>query len=383
MNESRLHSPTAAASFPVVDLHAHPGLKAYLFRARFWKAHDPPAGVWPFTMNVDLDALLAGGVQLFVGATYVVERAMFRDIWPLRFLAASLPRGRRLASGPMDQLTTEALDGAEEMVRETRRRRGDVIEVARTLAEARRIAGSGRICMLHALEGAHHLNGKLEMVETLVRRGVCMMVVPHLYPNEAGGCVDLFSRVKWPLRLGCLSAKRQDESGLSPWGRQLVERLLDVGIIVDVTHGTAAFQREVIELARRHPKRRPVVMSHVYFAGSFQSGKAPGPPEIRAIADTGGVVGLMMARYPEPGHRHARGIEIVLEGIDHLVRHGGDDVVAIGSDFDGFTRVAKDMKSPRDYASFREAMLRKYTETQVAKFLAGNAWRVLEEGWGR
>jgi len=376
-------APAANGSFPVVDLHAHPALKACLFKTRFWEAHQPPAGAWPFSMCVDFDALRAGGVKTIVCATCVVERAMFRDAWPLRLLAAVYPRARHLATAPVAQLTREALDEAEAMIAETRRRRGEVIELARTYADVQRITGAGRMCFVHALEGAHHLGGDLGMVDELYQRGVCMMVVPHLYPNEAGGCVDLFSRVKRPLRLGCFSGKFQNDSGLTPWGRQLVEKLLETGIIVDPTHGAPDLRREVIELARRHPKRRPVVMSHVYLAGSFQSKKAPSPEEIRAIADTGGVVGLMMARYPQPETRGLTGVEIVLQGIDQLVRHGGDDVVAIGSDFDGFTSVAKDLKSPRGFAHLREMMLRQYSGSRVAKFLCGNAERVLKEGWGR
>ena len=78
--------------FPVVDLHAHPALKACLFKTRFWKAHHPPAGYFPPAMCVDVDALLHGGVKTLLCATYVPERELFRDIWPLGALAAVHPR---------------------------------------------------------------------------------------------------------------------------------------------------------------------------------------------------------------------------------------------------------------------------------------------------
>ena len=376
-------TPGAKVPFPVVDLHAHPALKSCLFKTRFWNAHHPPAGYFPLTMCVDVDALLHGGVKTFVCATYVPERTLFKDVWPLGVLAAVHPRTKHIATAPMDQLTREGLDAAEDMIADTRRLRGDVIEVARTHSDVERITKQGKICMLHAVEGAHHLGGSLDGVDYLYERGVCLMVVPHLYPNEAGGCVDLLSGCKLARWFGCFRPKYQDASGLSAWGHELVEKLLDVGIIVDPTHGTRELRKQMIALARKHPKRRPVVMSHVYLPTSRQSPKAPDSDEIRAIADTGGVIGIMMAQYPGPGRRGLTGIEVVMQTIDHLVRYGGEDVVAIGSDFDGFTSVPKDLKSPRGYANLRQAMLGRYSESQVAKFLSGNAERVLRAGWGR
>jgi len=334
-------------------------------------------------MCVDVDALQHGGVKTLVCATYVPERELFQDVWPLRVLAAVHPRAKHIATAPMFQLTREHLDAVEDMIAETRRQRGDVIELARTHADLERITRQGKICVLHAVEGAHHLSGNLDEVDYLYERGVCMMVVPHLYPNKAGGCADLLTGYKVARWFGCFSPKYQAASGLSPWGHELVDKLLEVGIIVDSTHGPRELRKQVIALARKHPKRRPVVMSHVYLPASVQSPKAPDPEEIRAIADTGGVIGIMMAQYPGPDSRGLTGIEVVMQSIDRLARHGGEDVVAIGSDFDGFTSVPRDLKSPRGYTSLRQAMLRRYSESQVAKFLSGNAERVLRAGWGR
>ena len=107
-----------SGEFPVVDLHAHPALKSCLFKTRFWKAHYPPAGYFPPAMCVDLDALLHGGVKTFVCATYVPERELFRDVWPLGILAAVHPRARHFATAPIEQLTRECLDAAEDMIAE-------------------------------------------------------------------------------------------------------------------------------------------------------------------------------------------------------------------------------------------------------------------------
>ena len=292
-----------------------------------------------------------------------------------------------IARGAPDQLLREYLDTAEQMVEETRERRGDIIEIGRNYADYERITNEGKICMLHAVEGAHHLNGNIGMVDELYERGICQMIVPHLYPNEAGGCTDLMTKeARIPFLPGCFKEENQDTSGLSDWGRELVEKLLDVGILVDPTHGTREYRRQVIEIARNHPKKRPIIMSHVNLPGGLvgKSDHNPMPEDIREIADTGGVLGLIMS-YHEWENAHAMsGVENILVGVDYLIQHGGEDVVAFGSDFDGYPKVLpKDIKAPRGYSAIRDALMKKYTETQVAKFMSGNAERVLRDGWGK
>ena len=376
-------TPLVDTRFGILDLHMHPTLMAYMFKTKFWKAHHPPLWFCPWSMRVDMDALIEGGVKAFLCTTYVLERELFDDVWPLQIVAALYPRGKHIATAPLDQLTREYLDFAEQMVEETRRQRGDIIEIARSYCEMQRITNEGKICMLHAIEGAHHLNGNIDMVDELYARGVCHMIIPHLYPNESGGCVDCLPARNAPFRLGCFDRKRQNASGLTPWGHDLVEKLLDVGILVDPAHGTLEYRRQVIEIVRNHPKKRPMIISHACVPSPSPTGMGPIPEEIREIADTGGVVGVMMFTHRESGQGGTNGIEYAQNAIDHLVQYGGEDVVAIGSDFDGTTDVTKDLRSPRAYKDLRQTLLRKYTEDQVMKFLSGNAERVLKDGWGK
>lgn len=387
MTAVRVTNPREAAAgidrgLGIVDLHVHPSMMAYMFGTRFWKAHRPPLWFCPWSMRVDIDALIAGGVKTFVCTSYALERDMYADVWPLRFLATWYPRAKYLGSTPVNVLTRECLDCADAMIEETRRRRGDIVAVARSYAEMQEITGSGRVCMLHAIEGAHHLDGDIDMVDELRARGVCLMILPHLYPNAAGGCVNVFSKYRIPAKCGCFLPKYQDASGLTDWGHQLVEKLLEVGILVDPTHGTREYRAQVLDIVRRYPKKRPMLMSHACLAGEGTTEFGPDPDEIKAIADTGGVVGIMMYTHREGSQSPTLGVEYVIKSIDYLIRHGGEEVVAIGSDFDGTSDVSKDLRSPRAYAGVREAVLRKYSETQTRKFFSGNAERVLKDGWG-
>jgi len=368
--------------FPVLDLHSHPAMKAYMFRQRFWKTHEAKPGMSPTSLVADVDSLVNGGTGVFLCATYVPEREFFSDVIPLRVLSKLHPRTHHVATAPLDVLTMEYLDKAEEMVAESNRRRGDIVQLAKSYSDMKRIVDEGKVCMLHAMEGAHHLAGKTELVDDFFTRGVCMMTVPHLYPNKAGGCVDIFSflRESWWAK-GSFSKKYQDNSGLSPWGHELVEKLLDVGIVVDIVHGTQEYRKQIIDIAKNHPKKRPITMSHVDIHKNPAEGMGPSPEDVRAIADMGGVIGLMMARH---SYRTSQDpVEAMLCAVDYLVKNGGEDVVAVGSDFDGYSSTPKGLESPRDFGAVRRALLAKYTEEQTAKFLFGNGERLLRMGWGK
>lgn len=354
-----------------------------MFRQRFWRTHEAQPGMSPTSLVADVDSLVNGGAGAFLCCAYALERQFFSDVLPLRVLSKLHWRPRHMASTPLNVLAMEHLDQAGEMMAAANRQRGDIIELARGSSDIKRITDARKICMLHSMEGAHHLAGNLERVDDFFERGVCMMTVPHLYPNEAGGCVDFFS----PLREfwwagGSFSQKYQDASGLTPWGHELVERLLDVGIVVDMVHGTQEYRRQVIDIAKSHPKKRPITMSHVAIGQNpTESLAGPSPEDVRAIADTGGVIGLMMVHHTlEPAQDP---VEAMLNAVDYLLQHGGEEVVAVGSDFDGYASTPDSLASPRDFGAIRGALLAKYTEEQTAKFLFGNSERMLRMGWGK
>ncbi len=353
-----------------------------MFRQRFWKTHTFEPGMSPISLVVDIDSLVNGGAGVFLCTCYVVEREFFSDVLPLRVLRKLHPRAHHMATAPLNVLAMEYLDKAEEMVAETNRQRGNIIELATNYSNIKRIVDEGKVCMVHAMEGAHHLAGNTALVDDFFNRGVCMMTVPHLYPNEAGGCVDTFDFIRnnWWLK-GSFSKKYQDNSGLSPWGHELVEKLLDVGIVVDIVHGTQEYRTQIIDIAKNHPTKRPITMSHVDIQKNPAEGKGPSPEDVRAIADMGGVIGLMMARHSYGTSQDP--VEAMLHAVDYLVKNGGEDVVAVGSDFDGYAPTPKGLASPRDFGAVRKALLDKYTEEQTAKFLFGNSERLLQLGWGR
>ena len=375
--------PLANLKHGVIDIHMHPTLKSFMLGKDFDSRHHPPGFFFPLTMRTDLDALLSGGVKAFFSTIYMVEHDFLKDVWPIRLVSKVHPRLRHIFGTPADRLVMECLDHQDAFVKKANEGRGEVISVARTYPDMQRIMGEGKIAVLCSVEGAHHLNGNLENVQKFYDRGVCHMIIPHLYPNEACWNVDCFEDKVLLKKLGCFSQDIQMETGLTDFGRELVDLMCDIGMIVDMTHATPQCRAEILERMRNHPKKRPLIMSHVGLHEFMPHPMNPTAAEIRAIADTGGVIGIIAMSYYLTKPEKKDCLETIIKMIDFMIEHGGEEVVAFGSDFDGFTAPPRDFKSPRDYSRIRDMLLRKYRPEQVDKFFSGNADRVLREGWGR
>ena len=382
MTESN-HGPLSGVPLGVIDMHMHPTLKTFMLGKNFLKRHRPPGFMFPLTLRTDLDALIAGGVKAFFSVIYMVEQDFLEDVWPLRYVRHVLPRVNHIFREAPDKLAFECIKHQEAIFEQANAARGPVIETAHSYSELLRIMAEGKIAVLLSIEGAHHLNGNLDNIEKFFNHGVCHMIVPHLYPNEACENVDAFPDLKALRKLGCFHKTVNLESGLTPFGCDVVDRMLDIGMVVDMCHGTPQCRAEILERARNHPKKRPIVMSHVGVHELMPHPMNPTPKDIHDIAETGGVIGIIAMSHWLKHPEQRDGLEVMLESVECLIKYGGDDVVAFGSDFDGFTGPPRDFKSPRDYETLRQLLLVRYGEDRAAKFLGSNVERVLRMGWGR
>ncbi|MFC1752461.1 dipeptidase [Thermoproteota archaeon] len=366
----------------IFDLHMHPVMKSYMFGRKFSKQYSTPEGTSPFTMRVTLDRLLEGGVKTVLSSIYVWEKDLFKQAWPLHFIRKFFPKLDLIFKTPPDEMCRIQLDHQKEMIEDTKRLKGDVIDIAKSYSDMERIVSEGKICFVNSIEGAHVLNGNLDNLDNLYERGVAHMVVPHFYPNEAGYPADSIPSSNFLRKLGMLKEVDYLNQGLTRFGRDLIDKMFDIGMLVDVCHGTPLLRKQVYEMAQNNTKKRPVIMSHTGLYELAPYSKNATNSDIRHIADTGGVLGLIMMTWwlQKPETKVCK--DAIIHSIDHLIKYGGEDCVAFGSDFDGFTSVPDDFTSPSDYNYLRRVLDERYTEKQVEKFLYGNAARALKEGWG-
>src|SRR4030095_4052781 len=96
--------------------------------------------------------------------------------------------------------------------------------------------------------------------------------------------------------------------------------------------------------------------------------------QVRAVADSGGVVGIIFAPRFVGGHLDAVGDHLL-----HVVRVAGEGAVAIGSDWDGFVRPCDGLADAAALPNLTQALLRRgLSPTAIHRLLGGNALRVLD-----
>ncbi len=214
---------------------------------------------------------------------------------------------------------------------------------------ARRPAERAITAAFLGVEGAHALEGDLANVEALFDAGVRMMAPTHFFDNDVGG-----------------SAHGRAKGGLTDLGRQMVRRMESKGMIVDLAHASPQTFAETVALARR-----PVVVSHSGVRGTCDNARNLSDTQLRALAATGGVVGIGFWPTAVCGG-DARS---VARAIRYAVKVAGVDHVALGSDFDGAVTTPFDATG---LVLVTDALLNEgFTEEEVAKVMGGNTLRVL------
>jgi microsomal dipeptidase-like Zn-dependent dipeptidase len=377
---------------PLVDIHAHPSLKAWLFGRSLWRHIHSGATLDPFSSRSDFVVLERGGVGVICAAHHAPEARLLDDCGLLRFAAgaASLVApnvGRIGRTAPYDILL-EMMDELERQVA----RHPDRAEIARSAADIARIRGSGRIAVVHAVEGAGALadagadadaedsGAALARLEALAGRGVAILTLAHFYPNgltsHVVGIPDGFS-----IRRVCdFDFGAGTGAPLTGPGRAFVGRMVELGVIVDLTHCTPAARAAVLAEV---DGRRPVVASHVGVRALNPVAYNLSDEEIMAIARPGGGVGIIfMTRWLDAAAPGA-GLASIARTIDHIrAVTGSDDHVMIGSDFDGFTDPPDDLADASWMGRLTDHLLgRGMSEDALRKLLGGNALRILEAGW--
>lgn len=362
----------------VIDAHVHPSLKTYLFSKRLDKTHRSGGAFNPFTMRVDLPKTTAGGVDAIVSSIYLPEGGLLGDCKALKLLSKIAPRRiRRLFKGDPFERTIEILDAFEAAVDTANRKGTELARVVRSTEQIRRARADGVIAIVHAVEGGHSLGGRVEHVEALWHRGVCMLTLAHFYANEvAAPVVGIPAEMQ---KLNCFIEPKNLDLGLGPIGPDVIEEMLRLGMVIDLTHCTPKARREAYEICGN---RRPLVFSHVGVQPLADDPMSPTEDEIRHIASTGGVIAVIFMNSWLGEHQDNNGLAAIVATIRAIVETGGIDSVAIGSDFDGFTDPPDDLKDIAEMPKLTDALMRVgFSDTEIEKILGLNLERVLREGW--
>lgn len=167
------------------------------------------------------------------------------------------------------------------------------------------------------IEGAHALEGSLENLDRVYEAGVRMIGLTHFFDNELGG-----------------SAHGQNMAGLSDFGKEVVRKMNELGIFVDLAHCSPAIVNDVLEMSSE-----PVMVSHTGVRAVLDSQRNLDDEQIKKIAANGGIIGIaffdMAVGEPE--------IPNIIASIQHVRDLVGIEYVALGSDYDGSVAVPFDI----------------------------------------
>jgi len=226
----------------------------------------------------------------------------------------------------------------------------------RTGAEVRAAKAAGRIAALGGIEGGQALEGQLDAIEPFARRGVRYLGLLHFTANAIGR----------PMRGRGADAT----AGLTGFGRDAIRECERCGVIVDLAHINRRGYFDALEVARQPP-----MVSHTGVLGVHQHWRNIDDEQLRAVADKGGCVGVIFARR----YLGSASIDAVVDHLLHIIDVAGDDLPALGSDFDGFVVPPEGLEDVAALPNLTVALSRRGVAPRVLeKILGGNVLRVLD-----
>lgn len=201
------------------------------------------------------------------------------------------------------------------------------------------------------IEGAQALDGNLDNLDRLYDAGVRMMAPTHFFDNDIAG-----------------SAHGVAKGGLTQKGREWVRRMDAKHMLIDLAHASPQTINDVLAITAR-----PVVVSHTGVKGACNNTRNLSDDQLRAIARTGGVIGI--------GYWHTAVCGTDAQSIARSVRYAvnlvGIEHVALGSDFDGAVTAPFDTTG---LVFITDALFAAgFSETEIRLIMGENLVRVLQQ----
>jgi membrane dipeptidase len=192
-------------------------------------------------------------------------------------------------------------------------RRELLVKVVRT-EDIERAHGEGKRAIIFNFQNLDHIGSDLELLDRFYEMGFRVMQLTYNSQNQIGyGCTE------------------EVDLGLSDFGRSVVDRLNELGVIVDLSHcGTRTSMDAVLH------SQAPVACTHTFAKSLYEHDRGKEDDLLRAIAEREGYIGILAV----PGFLTPESKTTVKDFLDHLdyvVKLVGLDYVGVGSDFFGFS----------------------------------------------
>jgi len=267
----------------------------------------------------------------------------------------------------------------------------DVMTRVRAAADINAAKTAGRTGLVYGLQDGVAFEDDLGRLDSLHQLGIRVIQPTYNRRNLLGD--------------GCMEPA---DAGLSRSGHEAIERMNELGIMVDLSHCGRHTAQDAIKVSKK-----PVSFTHTGCQALADHPRHRTDAEIRAVADSGGVTGIFIMPYLSKGKQPTA--QDVVAHIEHALKVGGEDHVSLGTDgtvspteltpayienFRETTRkrkelgiaapfetetgylFANDLNTPRRFETLTGLLLaRGHSESVVEKILGKNLLRVFGDSW--
>jgi membrane dipeptidase len=265
----------------------------------------------------------------------------------------------------------------------------DFVIVCDGVKDVKEAHATGKVAWVPTLEAATAIENEVDRVDIFYGFGVRSMGIVYSEANALGA-----------------GLREKGDGGLTDLGRQAVERMNKLGIIVDVSHCGDQTSLDVIEASEQ-----PIFISHAGCRSLWNTRRLKPDNVIEAMAAKGGVLGIEAAPHTTLTDKHNRhSIESFMEHFEYAVKLVGIDHVGFGPDtlfgdhvglhhayaaqlsikkshagmkFDEVPYV-DGIENPADFINIVRWLVKHgYSDEDIIKVMGGNALRVMEQVWIR
>lgn len=321
------HARALVRASEVIDLHVDTFIWTRMFGYDLRKRHGAGPFGGCFMSQVDLPRALEAGMT---GAMWSITTNPWRSAsGRARTLAANVAELRRVLE------------------------QSGVASVVNSAAEYRAARAAGKHAALLAVQGGNACDAD----ETVLESGsLTRVTLVHMTNSQVGATSS-------PFRLG-------PDTGLGRLGARLLERLNATRTFVDLAHIS---RRGFFEAVALHDQTQPLIVTHTGVSGVHPSWRNLDDDQIKCIADTGGVVGVVFHGEYLSGQFFGGPMAAVAAHLAHIVKVAGEDVAALGSDWDGMIIPPRGLRSCEQLPALVQVLLEAgLSERCVRKLLGEN-----------
>ena len=272
----------------------------------------------------------------------------------LQFFAMYLSRNEMKTMDPYD-----ILKGIYGYYQTQMEKYSDIIKPVYSAQDVIENEKKGLLSSLLTVEDGVFIDGKIERVQEVYDMGVRLITLMWNFENSVG--------------FPCSDEPEAHLKGLKPFGIEVVEKMNELGMIIDVSHMSEGGFYDVARYSKK-----PFVASHSCARALCNHRRNLTDDQLKTIGNAGGIAGVNFeCSFLKEGSNRAT-YDQIIEHLLYMKDKAGVDAVGFGSDFDGIDDNGE-LENYSGFTTLLERMEGKFTYDEIDKICRGNALRVIKD----